>query len=149
MNQNNKKHEEFMQIALAEAKKGDQPYGAVIVKENKIIIQGHNTTQTDSDVSAHAETKILRNLTQKLQKYSLDVLEGYTLYTTCEPCAMCAAACVWTGISEIVYGASSKDLISIGTPQIDISCEEIIARGFKEIKVVKGVLRDECLALFK
>ncbi|MEC5031750.1 MAG: nucleoside deaminase [Oscillatoria sp. PMC 1051.18] len=91
-----------MKIALAEAKKGDLPFGAVIVKCDRVIIQGHNTTQIDNDVSAHAETKILRNLTKKLQKYSLDVLEGYTLYTTCEPCPMCAAACVWAGIFEAV-----------------------------------------------
>ncbi|NET87390.1 MAG: nucleoside deaminase [Kamptonema sp. SIO1D9] len=143
------KHEEFMKIALAEAKKGDTPFGAVIVKDNRVIIQGHNTTQIDKDVSAHAETKILRSLTKKLQKYSLDVLEGYTLYTTCEPCPMCAAACVWAGISEIVYGASIKDLISLGKPQIDISCDEIVAKGFSEINIVKGILRDECLALFK
>ncbi|MBZ8180670.1 nucleoside deaminase [Oscillatoria salina] len=143
------KHEEFMKIALAEAKKGDTPFGAVIVKDNRVIIQGHNTTQIDKDVSAHAETKILRSLTKKLQKYSLDVLEGYTLYTTCEPCPMCAAACVWAGISEIVYGASIKDLISLDKPQIDISCDEIIAKGFSEINIVKGILRDKCLALFK
>ncbi|WP_156114083.1 nucleoside deaminase [Myxosarcina sp. GI1] len=142
------KHEDFMRIALEEAKKGDMPYGAVLVKDGEIILQGHNTSQTDNDVLAHAESNVLRSFTKK-NSYSLDALKGYTLYTTCEPCPMCAAACVWAGLSEIVFGASIKELIGIGSKQIDIACEEIVAKGFQNIKVTKGILAQECLELFK
>ena len=62
---------------------------------------------------------------------------------------MCAAACVWTGLSEIVYGASIEDLISANQSQINITCEEVIAKSFRNIKVTKGVLKAECLALFE
>lgn len=138
--------EEFMRLALEEAKKGDAPYGAVLVKDNQVVALAHNTVKRDSDPSAHAEINVIRNLTAQLQNPSL---EGYTIYTTGEPCPMCATACVWTGISEIVYGASIEDLVSVNQSQINISCEEIIAKSFRKIKVQRGVLRQECLKLFK
>ncbi|MBD2493510.1 nucleoside deaminase [Nostoc sp. FACHB-280] len=137
--------EYFMRLALEAAKKGDWPYGAVIVKDDEVAAVAYNTVQTDSDPSAHAEINVIRKLTTKLKKPSL---EGYSIYTTCEPCPMCATACVWTGISEIIYGVSIQDLISINQSQIHIFCEEIIAKSFRNIKVTKGVLKDECLALF-
>ncbi len=138
--------EDFMRIALEEAKKGDAPYGAVIVKDNEVIAKGYNTVKQDSDPSAHAEINVIRSLTTKIKNHSL---EGYTIYTTGEPCPMCSTACVWAGISEIVYWASIEDLILVNQSQISISCEEIIAKGFRNIKVTKGVLREECLQLFK
>ncbi len=138
-------HENFMRLALAEAKKGDAPYGAVIVKNNEVVAIAHNTVRRDSDPSAHAEINVIRSLTAKLKNPSL---EGYSIYTTGEPCPMCATACVWTDISEIIFGASIKDLISIKQSQIDLSCEEIIAKSSRNIKVSKGVLKNECLELF-
>ncbi len=138
--------EDFMSLALAEAKKGDAPYGAVIVKDNKVVAVAHNTVKRDSDPSAHAEINVIRSLTAQLKNPSL---EGYSIYTTGEPCPMCATACIWTGISEIVYGASIQDLMSVNQSQINISCEEIIAQSFKQIKVIKGILKNECLELFK
>lgn len=137
--------EYFMHLALAEAKKGDAPYGAVIVKDNEVVAIGHNTVKRDNDPSAHAEINVIRSLTAKLKNPSL---EGYSIYTTGEPCPMCATACVWSGLSEIIYGASIQDLISVNQSQINISCEEVIAQSFTNIKVTKGVLKKECLELF-
>ena len=138
--------EYFMRLALAEAKKGDAPYGAVIVKDNEVVAVAHNTVNRDNDPSAHAEINAIRTLTAKLKNPSL---EGYSIYTTGEPCPMCATACVWSGLSEIVYGASIQDLITLNQLQINISCEEVIDKSFRNIKVTKGVLKNECLELFK
>ncbi|MBE8990860.1 nucleoside deaminase [Nostoc sp. LEGE 12450] len=138
--------EDFMRLALAQAKEGDTPYGAVIVKDNEVVAVAHNTVIRDSDPSAHAEINVIRSLTAKLKN---PFLEGYSIYTTCEPCPMCATACVWSGLSEIVYGASIQDLISINQSQINLSCEEVIAKSFRSIKVTKGILKNECLELFK
>ena len=135
-----------MGLALSEAKKGDSPYGAVIVKDNEVVAKGYNTVRRDSDPSAHAERNAIRSLTTKIQNPSL---EGYTIYATGEPCPMCATACVWTGLAEIIIGASIEDLILVNQSQVRMSCEEIIAKSFKNIKVTKGVLREECLQLFK
>ena len=139
------KPEYFMKLALEEAKIGDAPYGAVIVKDNQVIIKAHNTVQTDNDPTAHAELNAIRHLTTKIKNPSL---EGYTLYTTCEPCPMCTTVCLWAGISEIIFGASIQDLIEAGVSQINLPSEEIIAKGFKKIKVTKGLLKEESLQLF-
>ena len=140
-------HEQFMRSALLEAKKGDRPYGAVIVKDGEIIVRAHNTTQRENDVSAHAEINALRSFT-KQYGYSLDALSGYTLYTTCEPCPMCAAACIWSGVSTVVFGASIAQLIDLGNKQIDISCQTVAEKGFQALEVISGILADECLELF-
>ncbi|MBK1988638.1 nucleoside deaminase [Sphaerospermopsis aphanizomenoides BCCUSP55] len=137
--------EYFMRLAVEQAKKGDAPYGSVIVKDDQVVAAAYNTVSQDSDPSAHAEINVIRKLTAQLKNPSL---QGYSIYTTGEPCPMCATACVWTGISEIIYGASIADLISINQAQINISCEEVIAKSFRNIKVTKGILRKECLQLF-
>jgi tRNA(adenine34) deaminase len=137
--------EHFMRLAIEAAKEGNAFYGAVIVKDNKVVATAYNTVNRDSDPSAHAEINVIRNLTANLKNPSL---KEYSIYTTGEPCPMCATACVWTGISEIIYGASIQDLISINQAQVNISCEEVIAKSFLNIKVTKGVLKNECLQLF-
>ena len=141
-------HEQFMQEALIEAKKGDLPYGAVIVKDSEIVIRSYNTAQTDNDVSAHGEINALKAFTKKYG-YSLDALSGYTLYTTCEPCPMCAAACIWAGVSKVVFGASTQQLIDLGSKQIDIPCLTVAEKGFQNMEVVGGILADDCLELFR
>ena len=118
------------------------------VKDNEIVIRGYNTAQTDNDVAAHGEINALRSFTQKYG-YSLDVLKGHTLYTTCEPCPMCEAACVWAGVSTVVYGASTKQLIDLGTKQIDLSCKTVAEKIFQNIEVVGGILAEEYLDLFR
>ena len=139
------KPEYFMKLALEEARIGDAPYGAVIVKDNQVIIKAHNTVKTDNDPTAHAELNAIRHLTTKIKNPSL---EGYTLYTTCEPCPMCTTVCLWARISEIIFGASIQDLIEAGVSQINLPSEEIIAKGFKKIKVTKVLLKEESLQLF-
>jgi len=138
--------EDFMRLALEEAKQGDSPYGAVIVKDNEVVAKGYNTVKRDCDPSAHAEMNVIRSLTAKIKNPSL---EGYTIYATGEPCPMCATVCVWAGVSEIIIGASIKDLILMNQSQIDLSCDEVIAKSFRNIRVTKGVLREECVELFK
>lgn len=138
-------HERFMYLALAEAKKGDSPYGAVIIKDDEVVAKAYNTVIRDSDPSAHAEMNAIRALTNKNKSPSL---EGYIIYASGEPCPMCAAACIWAGVEEIIIGASIQDLIDINQSQIHLSCEEIIAKSSKKIKVTKGVLQQESIALF-
>lgn len=134
-----------MRLAIEQAKSGDAPYGAIIVKDQQVIVSAHNTVKRASDPTAHAEINALRLLATSIQSPNL---EGYTLYTSCEPCPMCAAACFWAGISEIVIGATIQDLIELGVHQIDIPCETILAQGTRPVKIQKGLLRSESLQLF-
>ncbi len=75
-------HERFMYLALAEAKKGDSPYGAVIIKDNEVVAKAYNTVIRDSDPSAHAEMNAIRALTNKNKSPSL---QGYIIYASGEP----------------------------------------------------------------
>ncbi len=77
-------HEKFMKMAIEEAKKGDNPYGAVIVKNGEVVARGYNTVVSDNDPTAHAEINAIRSLAARIKNRHL---EGCTLYTTCEPCA--------------------------------------------------------------
>ncbi len=138
--------EEIMQIAIAEAEKSKTPFGAAIVKDNKIVERAGNTVESDADPTCHAEVNVLRKLTTRLKTASLS--SGYTLYSTCEPCAMCAATCFWAGISEIIYGVGASDFEDDYNPNlIEVRCEEIIAKCPTSIKIKSGILKEECKQL--
>jgi tRNA(adenine34) deaminase len=100
---------EFMQKAVSQAlaaqKKGEVPIGAVIVKGGKIIARGHNRCIIDNDPTAHAEIIALRKASQKLKNYRLN---DCIIYTTIEPCPMCAGALINARIKKIVFGALDK-----------------------------------------
>lgn len=108
----------FMQKALEEAKinqnnkfKTGGPFGAVIVKDNKVIASSHNTVIEDHDPTAHAEINVIRKASQILKTHNLN---GCILYTTCFPCPMCLSAIVWSGISQVYYGNTKEDADEIG-----------------------------------
>ncbi|MEL7510101.1 MAG: nucleoside deaminase [Cyanobacteria bacterium J06554_1] len=119
--------ESFMQLAIEEARKSKTPFGAVIVKDNQVVQSSGNTVQPDNDPTCHAEVNAIRQLTRRLGRASLS--EGHTLYTTCEPCAMCAATCLWAGIQTIVYGVGSDDFSDTNPNMIDIRCDEVFSKS--------------------
>lgn len=137
--------EEIMQAAIIEAQKSGTPYGAVIVKNHQIVEKAGNSVQSDNDPTAHAELSVIRKLTTRLGVPSLE--DGYTLYTTFEPCPMCAAACVWANISEIVYGAGADDFEGYNPNSINIRCQEIIKQSLTSIPIQRGILLEECKQL--
>src|SRR5271170_2627937 len=82
------------------------PFGAVIVKDGKVIATGANQVTTINDPTAHAEVIALRNACQALGTFKLD---GCELYTSCEPCPMCLGAIYWARPARVFYGASAGD----------------------------------------
>ncbi|MBE0639744.1 MAG: nucleoside deaminase [Bacteroidales bacterium] len=136
--------EQFMALAILEAKKGKTPFGCVIVSDNEIATRAHNTVKTDQDPTAHAEINAIRSLFKNKQLNPADL----TLYTTCEPCPMCISATIFAGIGRVVFGVSITE-ISQYYRQITIPSIEITERGFSNIEVKGGVLYQECLALLK
>jgi len=106
----------FMKQAIKESKKGmlknhGGPFGAVIVKDGKIISSSHNQVLKTNDPTSHAEINAIRKASQKLQSYDLS---GCDIYTSCMPCPMCLGAIKWANISNIYYGATSEDADKIG-----------------------------------
>jgi len=137
---------DHLNAAIAEARAAEMesevPIGAVIVFEDKIIARGGNRVLRDHDPTAHAEIVALRHAARALSNYRLD---GCTLYTTLEPCAMCAGAITHARISRLVYGADDPKagaVVSImnvlNHPQLN-----------HKLEVVGGVLAEECGALLQ
>jgi len=87
------------------------PFGAVVVKDGKVIATGANQVTTINDPTAHAEVIALRNACQALDSFKLDDCE---LYTSCEPCPMCLAAIYWARCKAIYYGCSAADAAQAG-----------------------------------
>jgi tRNA(Arg) A34 adenosine deaminase TadA len=100
---------ESLRLALEARSKGNHPFGAVMVANEKILARGLNTVNTEKDFTAHAE----RNLESLASQFPAAVRSRSALVTSTEPCAMCAAGDVWTGIGTIVYGLSAEGLDAI------------------------------------
>ncbi len=122
------------------------PYGAEIFGTNdgKSLMRAANAVRAEHDPSAHGEIHTIRLACQKLQSASL---RGYTLYTTCEPCPMCMACCLWAGLDRVVYGATIADAAKYGH-QILIPAAEVAKRTDMHCVVNGPVERDACLLLF-
>lgn len=122
------------------------PFGAEIVhtKTGERLMRAANAVGKESDPSAHAEVRTIRLACKKLKSFSL---KGYTLYTTCEPCPMCMAGALWSGLDRVVYGATIQDA-SRFCRQIYIPATEVAERSDMRCMVEGPVERERCLALF-
>lgn len=140
------RHEEFMNEAYKEAVKakdlGEIPVGAVIVRDDKIIARGHNRSIIDNDTTAHAEIVALRNACNFMQNYRLNDVE---VYTTLEPCPMCAFALVMARVKKVVCGAKDEKFGGFGTV-LDFSNNKNFNH---KIEVVFGIIEKECSELLK
>ncbi|MEA4867731.1 MAG: nucleoside deaminase [Rikenellaceae bacterium] len=111
-----KENVEFMKKALEIASgnastQGGGPFGAVIVKDGKVVSAAGNTVTPDNDPTAHAEVNAIRNACKELKTFDLS---GCVLYTSCEPCPMCLSASYWARIGRIYYAAGRDDAAKAG-----------------------------------
>jgi tRNA(adenine34) deaminase len=139
-------HEAFMRAALDEARTasaaGEVPVGAVVVLNQQIIARGSNRSITACDPTAHAEIVALRQAALELGNYRLPAA---TVYTTIEPCAMCAGALVWARVERLVYGAPDPRAGAVHSIFEICTSEQLNHR----VTVVAGVLEDECRELIQ
>ena len=137
--------ERFMRLALDEARRGDYPFGAVIVRDGEVIARGRNLGKTAGDPTAHGEMVAIRRC---LADRGRAALQGSTLYTSGEPCAMCMGAIIWCHMGRLVFAASVEQLAT-KIDQIMIPCAEVAAKApFTPITITGGVLADEAMQLF-
>jgi tRNA(adenine34) deaminase len=138
--------ETFMRIALDEARSGDFPFGAIIVRDGNLLARGHNLGRTNGDPTAHGEMMAIR---RGLADHGSAALRGSTLYTTGEPCPMCMGAILWSRFGRLVFAASIAQLATT-RDQIMITSGEIAAKApFAPIAITGGVLADEAMQLFR
>lgn len=138
--------EKFMREALKEAEKAYQkeeiPIGVVIVKDGKIIARAHNLKEIKKDTTEHAEIRAIKKASKKLDSWRL---KDCAMYTTLEPCAMCAGAIIQARISKIYIGTMEPKTGACGSVLN-------LLKDFKfnhNVEIEYGVLKDECSDIIK
>lgn len=138
--------EQWMRQALAAAREaqasGEVPIGTCIVSDNKLLAVSGNRTRTDCDPTAHAEIVALREAARKLGNYRLT---GVDVYSTIEPCAMCAGALIQARVRRLIYGAPDERAGAV-TSRFRICDTDFLNH---RIEVSSGILEDECRALMQ
>jgi tRNA(Arg) A34 adenosine deaminase TadA len=124
-------------VAWLAREHGNHPFGAVLVdKRGRVLLEAENTVTTGRDTTGHAETNLVRLATQR---YSPEQLTRHTLYSSTEPCAMCAGAIHWSQIGRVVYALSEVDLYAIVGPlpkHLLLPCREVFAHSQRSIEIV-------------
>ena len=142
------RHEDFMRQAIALAveniKNGGGPFGAVIVKDGKIIATGANRVTVNNDPTAHAEVSAIRAACTKLGTFDLS---GCVIYTSCEPCPMCLGAIYWAHIDKVYYGTNKDDAANAGFDDSFIY-KELELEPCKRRLPLEMILADEAQAAF-
>lgn len=143
------KDREFMREAIRLANesvaKGGGPFGAVIVKDGKIVAGSFNSVTLDNDPTAHAEVNTIRKACRAMGSFNL---EGCVIYTSCEPCPMCLGAIYWAGINRIYYGNTRQDAADIDFD--DNFIYEEIGKDMSERTVpIIPMLRSEAMESFR
>ncbi len=147
--------EALLRQAFAVAKRaretGDHPFGSVLADGDGALLmeQGNGFTSEGRDRTAHAERLLA---SRAARAYDLGFLRRCTLYTSAEPCAMCAGAIYWAGIGRVVYGQSEKGLkdqtgAHEENPTLDLPCDLVFKAGQRPTEVVRPLLEDEAAAL--
>jgi tRNA(Arg) A34 adenosine deaminase TadA len=147
--------ETFLRRAIelaAEARAdGRHPFGSLIVNERgEVLVEARNNAVLPTgDPTQHAELVACKEVAQLL---SLKELATCTLYTSTEPCAMCAGAIYWTGIGRVVYALPERELMRYTgsheeNPTLDLPCREVFARGQRSVAVAGPALADEAGAV--
>ena len=137
-------------VARRSMANGNHPFGAILVdRGQKILLEIENGYMPAQDGTAHAE-RVLATLA--CRTIEAGVLAGATIYSSAEPCAMCAGAIYWAGIGRLVYGLSEQRLRGITgnhpeNPTLDLPCRAVFASGQRLTEVVGPLLEDEAAAL--
>lgn len=128
-----------IEVSRAARAAGNTPFGAVLVDaEGRIVLEQGNIEITERNCTGHAETTLMEAASKR---YGKEELWGMTMYTTVEPCAMCAGSIYWGNLGTVVYGLSEKRLLELTgddaqNPTFDLPCREVFARGQKSIAVI-------------
>lgn len=146
-------HEHHLRHAIALARRaradGNHPFGATLVgPDGTLLLEAGNGADT-GDRTAHAERVLM---SEASMKYDAAFLAGCTMYTSAEPCAMCAGAAYWVGLGRVVYGLSEKKLKALIGPHpenltMDLPCREVFAAGQRKVDVIGPLLEDESRAV--
>lgn len=137
---------ECIRLAEQAVQKGNHPFGALLVLDEKIVLTAENSVVTEHDWTRHAELNLISGA---MRDYDVQTLARCTLYTSTEPCAMCSGAIYRAGISRLVFGCSSEALATITGRSFDITSRQIFAAGRVTVEVIGPILEDEAVELHR
>ena len=142
---NKKFMREAIRLSIETMRRGKGgPFGAVVVKRNRIVGRGCNQVTSSNDPTAHAEIVAIRDACKRLKTFQL---EDCDLYTSCEPCPMCLSAMYWARLRSVFYGNTRKDAARIAFDD-DFIYREVALPIRKRKLVMKQLLREEALEAF-
>jgi tRNA(Arg) A34 adenosine deaminase TadA len=139
-----------IEIARQARAAGNHPFGAILVgPDGSVLLEAGNAHGDAGDRTGHAERVLM---TRASLAYPAEFLGGCTLYSSAEPCAMCAGAAYWAGVGRVVYGLSERELGQLIGPHpdnltMDLPCRAVLAAGQRTIEVVGPLLEDESRAV--
>ena len=131
-------------LSVSAVEHGNEPFGAVLVKNEKIVYTNENQIYTRNDPTFHAEFGLIRSF---IEEKGITDLSEYTIYSSCEPCFMCCGAMVWTKLGRLVYGASDIDLCNILGVKGSKCSEIVFANSGAATKITAGVMRKEAIGV--
>ncbi len=138
-----------MLLALAAARRsiaaGQSPFAAVILRRGEPVADTHNHVRLNIDPTAHAEVMAIRDACKALQTIDLT---GCEMYTTCEPCPMCASAIHWARLDAVHFGATIADAQKAGFNELRMPIARLYQDGGSRVRLESGVMQRECAALF-
>ncbi|MGA7328017.1 MAG: nucleoside deaminase [Rhodomicrobium sp.] len=148
-------HPRYLRMAFAIAREagesGEHPFGCLLVgPDGEVILEQRNAFMAEGrDMTAHAERMIA---TRASKAHTRDFLASCTLYTSAEPCAMCAGAIYWAGIGRVVFGQSERSLKDAtgNHPEnatLDLPCRTVFGAGQRAVEVIGPLLEDEAASL--
>ena len=145
MDSNKKFMRKAIALSIDNVQNGGGPFGAVIVKDGKIIATGVNGVARHNDPTAHAEVSAIRKAAKKLGTFNL---EGCEIYTSCEPCPMCLGAVYWARLDKMYYGNTKTDAKNIGFDDSFIYDEIELTPENRKIKTIH-LLNEEAIKAFE
>jgi tRNA(Arg) A34 adenosine deaminase TadA len=147
-------HEHFMRQAFVQAQNarlaGNHPFGALLANaQGNIVLEAGNTVVTEKDCTGHAETNLMRLASKQFDR---DFLSSCTLYTSTEPCIMCAGAIYWGHVKRIVFGLRESELLKLTgnhpeNPTLSLPASKVYNLGNVTIEVLGPILEDEARAV--
>ena len=138
------------EVARAARAAGHHPFGAILVgPDGTVLMAQGNDFSAARDMTAHAERLLMSRASQA---HAPAVLARCTMYTSAEPCAMCAGAAYWAGVGRVVYGLGEGELRAItgdhpDNPTLDLPCRTVFAAGQRTVEVIGPLLVEEAAAL--
>lgn len=143
-------HEYYIRECIRQAREtmelGNPPFGALLCHENEMLLVAKNTQITDNDITCHAEFNLIRKAVGCIQRA---ILTKSTIYSSNEPCPMCAGAIYWSGIRKVAYGCSMEAIIDIRGHGWPLHCRNIFSTAPEHVEVIGPVLEDEVVILLK